>query len=73
MKRIVTLALALVMLLAFAVTFCSCEKVECATCGDEVAKFKAEKDEVFGQEIYMCPDCVEAAEELEDALGDLLD
>ena len=64
MKRIVTLALALVMLLTLAVTFCSCEKVECVTCGEEVAKMKAEKGELFGEEYYMCPDCVGDLEDL---------
>ena len=69
MKRIVTLALALVMLLTFAVTFCSCEKVKCLTCGDEIAKMKAEKGELFGEEYYMCPDCVDQAEDIADALS----
>ena len=73
MKRIISLALAVIMLVAVAVTFCSCEKKKCITCGEEKFEMFMEEHEKFGVTVYTCKDCQkqidEAADQVKDALG----
>ena len=71
MKKVLALVLVLVMILSLALTITSCgKKVPCSTCGKEFSESKMEKEEILGETVYMCPDCVKA---VEDALGDLGD
>jgi len=67
MKRILSLVLLAVMLVTLALSFVACgEKAECDFCGEEYPVRKMEKDEVCGEEVYICEDCME---DLEDAFG----
>jgi hypothetical protein len=67
MKKIVSLILVTVMLLAVAVGMTSCgEKVTCSICNEEGRAGSMEKEELFGKVIYTCKDCVEDLEKLGD-------
>ncbi len=70
MKKILALVLALVMILSLALTITSCgKKVPCTSCGEEYSENKMEKEEILGETIYMCPDCMDALENLGDLFG----
>lgn len=58
MKKIIVAAIAIAML---ALTLCACGKVTCMTCGNEVSKSDAQVEEVFGEEIAICNDCLDLA------------
>ena len=68
MKKIILVVLALVMVL----TLGACgKKVECNLCGEEVSPRKAHADEIFGKEIYICNDCYEDLEDIQEGIGNL--
>lgn len=72
MKRVLTLALAVLMLCTMALTFCSClDKVECALCEDEKFEFLMKDYEVFGMKTKICSDCKKDLDELEEEMEDL--
>lgn len=55
MKKIIVTLLAIATL---ALTLCSCAKVKCMICGKEVPKSDAQVEELFGEEIAVCNDCM---------------
>ncbi len=69
MKRFITLAAALLMLL-----FClaGCAKFTCNICNEEKSGTQ-HKEELLGEEIVICDDCYEEFEELGDSLEDIGD
>ena len=65
MKRILSLVLLAVMLVTLCVSFVACgEKAECSLCEEEYPVRKMEKEEIFGEEVYVCEDCMEDLEDL---------
>ena len=69
MKKIVSIALVLVMLCSALV---GCGKVkECELCGEEY-KGKTYKGEVLGVEVEICKDCNKELKELEKEMEELL-
>jgi len=78
MKRIVVLALAILMVAMSVLSFAACSKtMECESCKREE---KCKKVTVDGESAWLCSDCEalveafqDAAEKAEEALGDLAD
>ena len=66
MKKMISLVLAVLMVLAVSLCFVSCKKGESDLCGDEA---RLKKAEVMGKECYICGECAENL----DALGELFD
>lgn len=66
MKKLISLVLAVVMILAVSLCFVSCAKGECDLCGEEA---RLKKAEVLGKECQICSECAENL----DALGELFD
>lgn len=66
MKKIILTVLAVATL---ALTLCSCAK--CDICDESVPFFSAKTEEVFGEEVCVCNDCLEDLEDLT-SLGGLL-
>ena len=65
MKRILALVLVVAMICAIALTVASCgATVECSVCGEKYNENQGETMEILGEKVYMCPDCVEAAQGL---------
>ena len=65
MKRILSLVLLAVMLLTVCLSVTACgKKAECSLCGEEYPVRKMEMEEVFGEEVYVCEDCMEDLEDL---------
>lgn len=69
MKRIVSLALLVLIVAAVAFSVCSCGKVECALCKEEVSSMSAKKADFYGQEVTVCKDCYKELQELVGKLG----
>ena len=69
MKRIVSLVLVVLILVTVAFSVCSCGKVECALCKEEVSSMSAKKADVYGQEVTVCKDCYKQMQELAEKLG----
>lgn len=64
MRKLLTVLLAALLLCGM---LAGCATKECDICGKEGAG----KEEVAGQEVYLCDDCAENIDKLGGALGDL--
>ena len=67
MKKLICVLLVVVMM---ATLLTACGKFKCDVCGEEKSG-KKYTEEILGEEIEMCKDCHEKAEELEEGLEDL--
>ena len=67
MKKLICVLLVVVMM---ATLLTACGKFKCDVC-DEEKSGKKYTEEILGEEIEMCKDCHEKAEELEEGLEDL--
>ncbi len=72
MKRVISLAMILVMLLSLCLVLASCgEKVECDTCGEAFRAKDKNTSEFLGVTIYTCNDCLEDIEDIKSGLSGL--